>query len=83
MRRLCFVSRFGQRAESRSLNRGRCAGGRFAESVTLAPSGDRVGVVDEPVDEAWRRPWRRGISRQAEAALASDDDRAAFVAVHG
>jgi hypothetical protein len=51
VRRLSLVSRFGQRADARSLNRGRCAGGPARGVVAPAPSGDHVGVVDEPVDE--------------------------------
>ena len=57
------------------------AGAAFAEAVALAFEGDHVGVVDEAVDE---RGGDHGVAEDLapglEAAVAGDDDRAAFVA---
>ena len=81
MRHLGWCRGSGGGPEARSLNRGRGAGAPFSESVALALEGDHVGVVDEAVDQ---RGGDHGVAEDLapglEAAVAGDDDRAAFVA---
>jgi len=81
VRHLGWCRGSGGGPEARSLNRGRGAGAPFSESVALALEGDRVGVVDEAVDQ---RGGDHGVAEDLapglEAAVAGDDDRAAFVA---
>ena len=56
-------------------------GGAFAEAVALALQRDHRGMVDEAVDEGG---GDHGVAEDfppcLEAAVAGDDDRAAFVA---
>jgi hypothetical protein len=57
------------------------SGGSFSEAVALAAQGHDVGVVDEAVDQ---RGGDHGVGEDfapgLKAAVAGDDDRAAFVA---
>ena len=63
------------------MNRGRRPGAALAEAVALAFQRDDVGVVDEPVDEGGGdHGVAEGLAPCVEAAIAGDDDRAAFVA---
>jgi hypothetical protein len=75
------LSRSGGVAERRSLSGGRDVEAAFAQAVAFAFEGDHGGVVDEPVDQGGRD---HGVAEDfaplLEAAVAGDDDRAAFVA---
>src|SRR4051794_23286959 len=63
------------------MNRGRGPGAPLAQSVALAFEGHDVGVVDEAVDEGGGdHRVAEDFAPGFEAAVAGDDDRAAFVA---
>ena len=60
---------------------GAAGGAPLAQAVALALEGDHVGVVDEPVDEGGGdHGVAEDLAPGLEAAVAGDDDRAAFVA---
>src|SRR3954454_20289148 len=63
------------------MNRGRGPGAPLAQSVALAFEGHDVGVVDEAVDQGGGdHRVAEDFAPGFEAAVAGDDDRAAFVA---
>lgn len=63
------------------MNRGRGPGAPLTQSVALAFERDDVGVVDEAVDEGGGdHRVAEDFAPGFEAAVAGDDDRAAFVA---
>src|SRR5207245_9191998 len=71
-------------AERRSLSGGCDVEAAFAEAVAFAFEGDHGGEVDEPIDEGGRdHRVAEELAPLLEAAVAGDDDRAAFVAAGG
>ena len=63
------------------MNRGRGPGAPLPEPVALALEGHDVGVVDEAIDEGGGdHRVAEDLAPGFEAAVAGDDDRAAFVA---
>ncbi len=75
-----FVLR-GSRFERRGWRGGRGASAAFAQAVALAFEGDHGGVVHEAVDQrGCDHRVAEDLAPGLEAAVAGDDDAAAFVA---